>query len=287
MTSSIKKISEMNSQELIEKYGGNGYWWFYELVLTVEDVKNVTNVILNGGNRAQHKLGFVRSEITDDSIKEVAEMLKVDNSLTHIAIEETPISHDSIKLLCDALKSNKTVLILELYFINVTDDDVQELAEMLKFNKALRELRMERNQITDRGVKMLADVLSNHNSTLVLLALSYNKITDDGAAEFSEMLKVNKTFEELQIGDNQIGDQGMKMLCDVLTTGGGDGGNRTLTFLYMNRNQITDESVDKIVEMIIVNDNLKRLHLADMQISEAGFDRIYTARGTKSMQIIK
>ena len=126
---------------------------------------------------------------------------------------------------------------------HLTDADVEALANKLKTNKFCKSLNLQRNTITRCGASYLVD-----------------------------MLQVNNTLEELWLGWNQIGDNGACKICETLKHK-----NKTLKYLELRNNGITDQSVHTIIEMIQKNRSLECLYLENNPISKANQEKIQHA----------
>ena len=147
------------------------------------------------------------------------------------------------------------------------------LADGLKTNVILETLNLENNSIGDTGVKLLCDVLSTTNWTLKRIDLNENNITSIGLQYLAKMLKTNSSLIWLGLHTNSIGDRGMEALVDTLTR---DNKNLEVLDLCFNKS-ITDKCVESLIEMVQHNRSLKRFHMFNCNVSEAGRDRIRRA----------
>jgi Ran GTPase-activating protein (RanGAP) involved in mRNA processing and transport len=150
-----------------------------------------------------------------------------------------------IKKQCTALLLNDNL---------ITSEGATILANALHNNTTLEELNLWNNQLSDSGVYSLTQVLSANNSTLRSIGLGQNHISDIGAQHLAEMLKTNTTITRLWLFYNEIGDQGIKLMADVLAHD-----NKTLQWLDLRLNKsITDLSSDSICNMLKNNRSLKK-----------------------------
>jgi len=77
------------------------------------------------------------------------------------------------------------------------------------------------------------------NSTLVELNINENNLGDEGAKALAEGLKANKTLKSLDLSLNYIGDEGAKAIAAMLDV------NKTLTSLTISGNEIQDAELRK------------------------------------------
>ena len=91
--------------------------------------------------------------------------------------------------------------------------DKKEFNEIIKRlrndDKSLKVLYLHNNNISDAGAKELAQALKVNNS-LTVLDLYNNNISDVGAKEIAQALKVNNSLTVLDLYNNNISDEYME-----------------------------------------------------------------------------
>ncbi|XP_054859096.1 leucine-rich repeat-containing protein 71 isoform X1 [Eublepharis macularius] len=83
----------------------------------------------------------------------------------------------------------------------------------------LAHVSLRNNDIDDEAAALLGQALSSlrsSNKTLVSINLSYNHITDVGAASLANGLRLNRSLLSLSLAHNRIGDEGALQLAEVL-----------------------------------------------------------------------
>ena len=93
-----------------------------------------------------------------------------------------------------------------LYNQSVDDSKLALIVQAMttpSINTTLKVLGLGKNNITDEGLAMLADMLRN-NTTLMLLDLSGNKLTDDGMITLFDCLQQNTTLTHLNLDGNPL-----------------------------------------------------------------------------------
>ena len=83
---------------------------------------------------------------------------------------------------------------LDVSTCSIGDDGAEAFARMLKSNSILQELHLRDNQIGDNGAKALARVLRYHNTSLLILDLQGNHITEGSIQSMMKTLKRNTTI---------------------------------------------------------------------------------------------
>jgi len=134
-------------------------------------------------------------------------------------------------------------------------------------------------KLTDDDVKILAERLQS-NKNCKVLHLHLNNIGDDGMVYLAEMLKTNQTITDLYLAANDIGDRGMKTFCQVMKDH-----NRTLIVIDLMYNQITDDSIDGILDLFEVNNNLRGLMLTGNKISDESKTKLRETARMKNISL--
>jgi Ran GTPase-activating protein (RanGAP) involved in mRNA processing and transport len=114
------------------------------------------------------------------------------------------------KVLAELLKGNTTAQQLLLQKNKLRAAGAQALGEMLKANKTLTLLDLSENGIEAEGAVALVDGL-NVNITVRQLLIQTNDLKAAGAQAFGKMLKENKTLHHLDLSDNGIGNDQVKV----------------------------------------------------------------------------
>ncbi len=154
----------------------------------------------------------------------------------------------------------------------LTDQDMDMVVKELIINKRCAELSLNSNNITQRGASILADGLRKNN-TLISLKLNGNQVSDKGAFAVAQVLEVtNKTLETLDLGSNDIADQGVIYLGEMLRK------NTTLLNLDLSMNRIGERGVRHLVGALDGdNKGLKKLNLrSNKSINDSSVDWLAT-----------
>ena len=160
--------------------------------------------------------------------------------------------------------------LLSLQSNKITSIGVAILAESLRNNKTLETLNLENNYISDDGVISLVEALSSTENVLKTLILYKNKITDRGMKSLAQFLENNDQLAWLYLGENEISNEGIRMLCASLTNH-----NQTLEMLVLSSNKLlNDLSVNYLLSMMEVNQSLKKLWIDDCNLSDYGRRRL-------------
>ncbi|KAI4878379.1 hypothetical protein NFI96_005413 [Prochilodus magdalenae] len=110
------------------------------------------------------------------------------------------------------------VLDLDLFDCSITEEGCAALVSALKSKPShLRELNLSLNNPGESGVKLLSDLLEDPHCKLEKLRLYGCRITEEGCAALVSALKSNPShLKELNLGSNNPGKSGVKLLSDLL-----------------------------------------------------------------------
>ncbi|KYO41611.1 ribonuclease inhibitor-like [Alligator mississippiensis] len=120
-----------------------------------------------------------------------------------------------IYLLCQALKApNCKLEKLNLWSCKLTVACCEDLTDVLRRNDSLRELQLGDNALGDSGARVLCEG-ANH-AKLERLGLWRCNLTGACCGDLSAVLSTKQSLTELELGHNDVGDSGVRWLCEGL-----------------------------------------------------------------------
>ncbi|CAF1060191.1 unnamed protein product [Rotaria magnacalcarata] len=161
---------------------------------------------------------------------------------------------DQQKRLQDAITKNNSPEI-NLRKMELEDMDMKVVDEEAIKKKQCTVLVLEDNKITANGIAYIINALKS-GVPLKRLQLSTNPIGDDGAALLAELLHEKPdALIDLWMNDTALTNRGVQLLIEAL-----EHPHSTLEILDLSDNKnVTDESVECILEMLMVNKKLRLL----------------------------
>uniref|UniRef100_UPI00398F5364 nucleotide-binding oligomerization domain-containing protein 1-like isoform X2 n=1 Tax=Pristiophorus japonicus TaxID=55135 RepID=UPI00398F5364 len=149
---------------------------------------------------------------------------------------------------------------VEFFNVSLSPLDISALCYCLS-HSTVEELDLRLCTLGDDGIKQLKEVLRSSKHILV----SSNKLTEESAKVFNDILKEKDcVVEKLSIGTNVLKSRGTHLLCEALKR------NRSLKFLYLYDNEITDEGIEQMCHCLEDNETLEILHLCGNSFGERG-----------------
>ncbi|XP_036705904.1 leucine-rich repeat-containing protein 34 isoform X6 [Balaenoptera musculus] len=200
------------------------------------------------------------------------------------------VTGEDFWILCRILKNNPYINGLDVRYNLISDVGASYAAKLLQKQHNLIYLNLMFNDIGPEGGELIAKAL-HKNTTLKHLRMTGNKIENKGGMFFAAMLQINSSLEKLDVGDcdleestvhlghmlkenqclvelhmckHDIKNCGMKQLCDALYL------NRTLRYLDVSCNKITQDGMVCLADVLKSNTTLEVIDLSFNRIENAG-----------------
>jgi hypothetical protein len=201
---------------------------------------------------------------------------------SEINLNQQNITDQDMEIIVQLAIMNKQCKKLTLENNGITSKGALRIANALNNNTTLEILILYDNQLSDLGVEILSKSLLMNNSALKTLSLGSNGITDNGVRHITQMLTTNQSLTLLGLVFNEITDQGVRLLANTLSHS-----NITLGVLYLSKNRsITDASVNSLIEMLKQNRSLRQLWLQNCNLSDHAKQQLrQIARSKKNFRL--
>ncbi|KAL2770537.1 NACHT, LRR and PYD domains-containing protein 3 isoform e [Daubentonia madagascariensis] len=163
------------------------------------------------------KLWLVSCCLTSACCQDLASVLSTSRSLTRLYVGENALGDSGVGILCEKAKHPQCNL-QKLGLVNSGLSSVccSALSSVLSTNLNLTHLYLRGNALGDTGVKQLCEGLLHPNSKLQVLELDNCSLTSHCCWDLSTLLTSNHSLRKLSLGNNDLGDLGVMMLCEVL-----------------------------------------------------------------------
>ncbi|XP_044902655.1 NACHT, LRR and PYD domains-containing protein 13 isoform X6 [Felis catus] len=150
-------------------------------------------------------------------LKELVLVLYGNHRLTHLNLSSNNLGIPVSTMIFKTLRHSAcNIQYLWLWFCQLGTPSCKYLSDALLKNKSLTHLNLRKNNLRDEGVKFLCKALSRPDCSLQNLDLSDCSFTAEGCQELANALQHNCNMKILDIGSNDIQDDGVKHLCEVL-----------------------------------------------------------------------
>ncbi|XP_060996276.1 NACHT, LRR and PYD domains-containing protein 2-like, partial [Dama dama] len=140
-------------------------------------------------------------------------------TVTHLALEGSFHGDKMLLLLlCEVLKHPRCNL--QCLRLGSCSDTIRQWADFssaLKVNQSLKCLDLTASEFLDEGVRLLCLTLRHPKCVLQKLSLEKCQLTEACCKELSSALIVNQRLTHLCLAKNDLGDGGVKILCEGLS----------------------------------------------------------------------
>lgn len=183
----------------------------------------------------------------------------INGKLSTLAIQGESLKAEDIALLASALENPGCRLTeLHLNYTDMTNETVKPLYEALKKNKTIHVLDLKGNQIGGEHTEALSELLEI-NQTIKSLQLSRCGLTPLSIMNISNGFK-NRSFELLDLSDNEVGYYGVKYLVASITYAG-------KLNLSLNRLRAQDADIPSVIELLLSSKKIAELDLSFNNLS--------------------
>lgn len=191
------------------------------------------------------------------------------NTLEVLDVSGNEIQTEGAIRLSKALQLNHTCIkVLRAMNNSITKSAGDELAFALATNTSLEAVNLSHNRLQSMGIIKIFKSLQESNTTLKVLEVECNDITDWAADNIAAALKINVSLEELNLSGNSLKTKGAIKIFNALKS------NKTLKLLSMRSCDIIDQAGDYIANVLAVNNGLEKLILCSNQLQTAGATKI-------------
>ncbi|XP_054565346.1 LOW QUALITY PROTEIN: NACHT, LRR and PYD domains-containing protein 1-like [Eptesicus fuscus] len=178
---------------------------------------------LNDGGKAQlaqRPSGVVLyswGPFTDSCWQTFFSLLQVPGSLRELDLSGNSLSCSAVHSLCVALESPRCSLeTLRLANCGLTAEGCRALARVLRTSRHLTKLDLSFNKLLDNGAQHLFRELRHSSCRLQRLLLVSCGLTSGCCQDLVSVLSNNVMLSELDLQQNDLGDLGVRLLCEGL-----------------------------------------------------------------------
>uniref|UniRef100_A0ABI8AAY1 NACHT, LRR and PYD domains-containing protein 3 n=1 Tax=Felis catus TaxID=9685 RepID=A0ABI8AAY1_FELCA len=163
------------------------------------------------------RLWLVSCCLTSACCEDLASVLSTSQSLTRLYLGENALGDSGVGVLCEKAKHPQCKLQkLGLMNSGLTSGCCPALSSVLSTNQKLTHLYLRGNALGDTGVKLLCEGLLHPSCKLQILELDNCSLTSHCCWDLSTLLTSNQSLRDLSLGNNDLGDLGVMLLCEVL-----------------------------------------------------------------------
>lgn len=202
----------------------------------------------------------------------IAQLLRLNKTIKDLDLGNNQFRSKGMKAIAKGLEENNTIRTLILPH-NQGSTGIPHILKSIQENwdSHIESLDISANKVggTGAGIKALRELLLR-NKTLHDLDLSANSLKTIGALEFAPALKLPNILLDLNLGQNEIGNEGVIAIANSLIEDGMEHGHCYLARLSLDYSLMTDEGAIYLARSLERNTKLMHLNLSHNHIGSQG-----------------
>ena len=203
------------------------------------------------------------------------------NSLTYLYLQNNQIGNDSLEILAFLLSKNYNIHTLDLSYNKFTSKGVSKLCQgIMSKDTRLIELSLSNNNLDETSLTYLSEAINN-SEQLYSLNLSYNNFSKgDCGMIISDIIRKDNKLKNFNLTACHLGLK-TKDIFEALEE------NQTITFIDLSVNDIGNnlEMFKGLAKMLQKNKTIKYLYLDTNYITDRDFEIIINEGITKSVNL--
>nr|XP_035939536.1 ribonuclease inhibitor isoform X1 [Halichoerus grypus] len=187
-------------------------------------------------------------------------------TLRELQLSDNPLEDAGLQLLCRGLLDPLCHLEkLQLEYCHLTAASCEALASALRAKRRFRELAVSNNEVGEAGVRLLCRGLADSACQLEALKLENCGLTAASCEDLCGLLASKPSLQELDLGDNKLGDQGIATLCASLLQP-----SCQIRVLWLWECDITTAGCRDLCRVLGAKESLKEMSLAGNALGDEG-----------------
>nr|XP_055236898.1 NACHT, LRR and PYD domains-containing protein 3 isoform X5 [Gorilla gorilla gorilla] len=178
---------------------------------------DMVQCVLPGSSHAACSHGLGRCGLSHECCFDISLVLSSNQKLVELDLSDNALGDFGIRLLCVGLK-HLLCNLKKLCLVNsgLTSVCCSALSSVLSTNQNLTHLYLRGNTLGDKGIKLLCEGLLHPDCKLQVLELDNCNLTSHCCWDLSTLLTSSQSLRKLSLGNNDLGDLGVMMFCEVL-----------------------------------------------------------------------
>ncbi len=181
-----------------------------------EGVAKIMEGIKLGNHVNLKKLSLRQNNMGNKGAESLIFLLERSATLEELDVSENAISSRGAGAIFDALNKNRKT---QLHTLNLSQNEIWDMDDCsyLRTNKTLKVLNMDGNFMHDEGAEHIANAFAENKTTVIeKLYLGWNGMADEGASALAKMMEGNSTLQVLGLAENDITNTGARAILSAL-----------------------------------------------------------------------
>ncbi|XP_047547498.1 ribonuclease inhibitor isoform X2 [Lutra lutra] len=204
--------------------------------------------------------------LTAASCEDLRGVVAAKPSLQVLDLGDNKLGDQGVATLCSSLlRSSCQIRVLWLWDCDITATGCRDLCRVVRAKQSLKEMSLAGNVLGDEGARLLCESLLEPGCRLQSLWVKSCGFTAACCVSFGAMLAQNKHLTELQLSNNQLGDAGVRELCQGLRQPGA-----ALRELCLGDCDVANDGCASLASLLLVNRSLRELDLSNNCMNDQG-----------------
>ncbi|XP_074073496.1 NACHT, LRR and PYD domains-containing protein 3-like isoform X2 [Macrotis lagotis] len=229
-----------------------------------EGMKVLCEVLRNKNCNIQ-ELRLSRCHFSNSCCENFSSALKTHGKMKYLDLSENNLEDVGMNQICETLGNpDYNLQKLKLSQCHLTAACCQTLSTCIK-NQSLTHLDVSGNILHDYGMQLLCEALRHPSCNLHKLFLSLCNLTDVCCQDLSSALKNNRSLIHLDLGCNNLSNNGVKLLCEAL-----ENQDCNLQSLELWNCHLSADCCHALSSVLKKNQNLTHLNLGANSLQNSG-----------------
>ena len=213
------------------------------------------------------KLYINHNNITHEAADDIAAVVSYNTHIQELDLGSNDLRASGITKISRSLQKISSLIKLYINHNNITNEAADDIAAVISCNTHLQELDLGSNDLRASGITKISRSLQKISS-LIKFFVNHNNITNEAADDIATVISCNSHLQELHLGNNKLQASGITKVLRSLQK------ISSLTKLYINHNNITNEAADDIATVVSCNAHLQELHLGSNDFQASGITKV-------------
>nr|XP_019570334.1 PREDICTED: ribonuclease inhibitor isoform X1 [Rhinolophus sinicus] len=214
----------------------------------------------------QQVVRLVDCGITEARCQDMSSALRGNPALTELDLCNNELGDGGLRVLLQGLHDPACkIQTLSLQNCCLTEAGCGTLPDVLRSLPTLRELYLSYNPLGDAGLQLLCKGLLDPQCHIEKLQVEYCNLTAASCEALAEVLKTKRDLKELMVNSNELGEAGVRALCQGLAAS-----TCPLESLKLESCGLTSANCQDLCGIVASKASLRELYLGNNKLGDTG-----------------
>ena len=206
----------------------------------------------------------------DNVAAEIAVLISKNNAIEHLCLPYGVLLDNDLQVVLKAMQETNSLKYIDISCNQISSSLYQHVTDLIASNKNLDFFKISKLVLSQGGLDQLVDALPKLRG-LQMVSLNECHVSDRQRSQLSVMISQNPGITDFRVTDCVLSDLVIDELFTSLKV------VKLLSCLVLHGIVFTDSSIEQVVAVIAVSQNVEHLSFADCRMSESGKAKIFKA----------